>query len=59
VLESRSDRPSSPADALIGVVECPACGSADVRAGVRVAATQYLCCQSCHLCWRVESVPAV
>jgi CheY-like chemotaxis protein len=59
VLDSPIDRPASPADALLGVVECPACRSQNVRAGVRVAATQYLCCQLCRLCWRVESASAL
>ena len=58
VLESSSASPSSPAEALLGVVTCPACEAEDVRAGVRVAAVQYYCCQSCRLCWRVETASA-
>lgn len=54
VLAARHDRPAAPADALIGVVECPACRSSDVRAGIRVRTVQYYCCQNCRLCWRVE-----
>jgi CheY-like chemotaxis protein len=59
VLASRKDRPATPADAIIGVVECPACASQDVRAGIRLAAVQYYCCRKCRLCWRVEPASAV
>jgi DNA-binding response OmpR family regulator len=58
VLGSSSASPSSPAEALLGVVTCPACEAHDVRAGVRVGAVQYYCCQSCRLCWRVETASA-
>ena len=58
VLESDSASPSSAAEALLGVVTCPACEAEDVRAAVRVAAVQYYCCQSCRLCWRVETASA-
>ena len=54
VLDSDSATPASAGDALLGVVTCPACSSQNVRAGVRVAAVQYYCCQACRLCWRVE-----
>jgi two-component system, cell cycle response regulator DivK len=59
VLESGRDVPASLAEALLGVVTCPACAAADVRAGVRVKAVQYYCCQSCRLCWRVEAAASV
>jgi len=58
VLSSETSAPSSPAEALLGVVQCPACDGEEVRAGVRVAAVQYYCCQSCRLCWRVETASA-
>jgi CheY-like chemotaxis protein len=58
VLESATAAPASPAEALLGVVACPACEADDVRAGVRVGAVQYYCCQSCRLCWRVEAASA-
>ena len=58
VLESSTASPASPAEALLGGVTCPACEAEDVRAGVRVAAVQYYCCQSCRLCWRVEAASA-
>ena len=58
VMDSTTASPSSPADALLGVVTCPACEAENVRAGVRVAAVQYYCCQSCRLCWRVEAASA-
>jgi two-component system cell cycle response regulator DivK len=58
VLESDTAAPASPADALLGRVACPACAADDVRAGVRLGAVQYYCCQSCRLCWRVETASA-
>jgi DNA-binding response OmpR family regulator len=58
VLGSETPAPSSPAEALLGVVQCPACAGEEVRAGVRVAAVQYYCCQACRLCWRVETASA-
>jgi CheY-like chemotaxis protein len=58
VLESRTPSPASPGEALLGRVSCPACAAEDVRAGVRVGAVQYYCCQSCRLCWRVETASA-
>jgi two-component system, cell cycle response regulator DivK len=54
VIESDRVSPASPAEALLGVVTCPACTSHNVRAAVRVASVQYYCCQACRLCWRVE-----
>jgi hypothetical protein len=59
VLSASHDTPESPWDALLDVTSCPACDSREVRAGVRVGAVQYYCCQACRLCWRVEPVTAV
>jgi CheY-like chemotaxis protein len=53
------DRPASHDHALVGVVGCPACQSTKVRAGVRIAAIQYYCCQECRLCWRVDRAAVV
>jgi two-component system cell cycle response regulator DivK len=58
VLQSNTPSPASPAEALLGRVACPACAAEDVRAGVRLGAVQYYCCQSCRLCWRVETASA-
>lgn len=58
VLASRKYRPESATDAIIGAVQCPACASEDVRAGIRVAAVQYYCCRKCRFCWRVEPASA-
>lgn len=59
VLDAGMDRPPSAADALLGAIACPACQSQTVRAGVRIAAIQYFCCDTCRLCWRVEPASAI
>jgi CheY-like chemotaxis protein len=53
-LAAHSDRPGSPRDAILGVMVCPACASKQVRAGIRIAAVQYYCCQQCRFCWRID-----
>lgn len=54
VLNIRTEVPLSADEALIGLTECPACGSDRVRSTLRVDHVQYYCCKGCGLCWRVE-----
>lgn len=54
VLDLQTAEPDSPDEALVGMKECPACGSSQVRATVRVSPIQYYCCRGCRFCWRVE-----
>jgi DNA-binding response OmpR family regulator len=53
-LAADTDRPSSARQAILGGMVCPACASKQVRAGVRIAAVQYYCCQRCRFCWRID-----
>ena len=48
-------KPSSQEDAILGVRECPACSSEEIRGGVRVGPVQYYGCASCGGRWRVEA----
>jgi CheY-like chemotaxis protein len=54
VLHLQEASPSTPEDALIGLTECPACGSDKIRATLRMSPIQYYCCQACSFCWRAE-----
>lgn len=56
VLNLESDGPLSEAEALIGLTQCPACASDQVRATLRVDVVQYYCCKACGFCWRVETL---
>lgn len=58
VLSTEHAAPMSVDEALLGVVACPACGSSNARAGARVAAALYYCCQHCRFCWRVDTASA-
>jgi CheY-like chemotaxis protein len=57
VLALDSSAPPSPAQAVLGVAECPACAADQIRATLRVQFIQYYCCRKCGLCWRVDSQP--
>ena len=54
VLDMNTASPESPAEALLGLTECPACGSDQIRATLRVSPIQYYCCRGCSFCWRAE-----
>jgi len=54
VLDMNTASPESPAEALLGLTECPACGSDQIRATLRVSPIQYYCCRGCGFCWRAE-----
>ena len=41
--------------AVLGIRECPACGSEELRAGVRIGPVQYYGCLSCGMRWRVDA----
>lgn len=55
VVAQPADEPASTEDALLGVTTCIACGSDQIRATLRLRATQYYYCHSCKLNWRVET----
>jgi CheY-like chemotaxis protein len=55
VLASGQSRPASQEEAILGVRECPACSSEEIRAGVRVGPVQYYGCVSCGGRWRVDA----
>jgi two-component system cell cycle response regulator DivK len=55
VLSLGLSKPASHEDAVLGVRECPACNSEEIRAGVRVGPVQYYGCVSCGGRWRVEA----
>lgn len=54
VLDLETASPASAEEALLGLVECAACGSDQVRPTVRVSPIQYYCCSACGFCWRAE-----
>ncbi len=56
VLDMETASPDSPAEALLGLTECPACSSDKIRATLRVSPIQYYCCRTCGFCWRVEAM---
>ena len=47
--------PASRQQAVLGLRECPACSSEEIRAGVRVGPVQYYGCVTCGGRWRVEA----
>ena len=55
VLATGRSAPTSPQDAVVGYATCTACGSARIRAGVRVGTAQYYACRECGLRWRNEA----
>ncbi len=55
VLASGQSKPASHEDAILGVRECPACTSEEIRAGVRVGPVQYYGCVACGGRWRVDA----
>jgi CheY-like chemotaxis protein len=55
VLSLGQSKPASHEEAILGVRECPACTSEDIRAGVRVGPVQYYGCTSCGGRWRVDA----
>lgn len=55
VLDLNSASPE-PGEALLGLTECPACGSEQIRATLRVSPIQYYCCKGCGFCWRAEAL---
>jgi CheY-like chemotaxis protein len=54
VLDLESVSPESIEEAVLGLVECPACGSDAVRPTLRISPIQYYCCRKCGFCWRLE-----
>jgi CheY-like chemotaxis protein len=54
VLDLDTVEPRSAREAMIGITECAACGSDQVRATLRVSPIQYYCCKACGFCWRAE-----
>jgi CheY-like chemotaxis protein len=59
VLDLDRVEPRSPREALIGLLECAACGSQKVKATLRVSPIQYYCCKACGFLWRAEvPIPA-
>lgn len=58
VLALDADGPRSPADALLGVNNCPACAGGRIKATLRMGRIQNYCCRECGLCWRVDTEPA-
>ncbi len=55
VLALRQSKPASHEAAILGVRECPACSSEEIRAGVRIGPIQYYGCVACGGRWRVEA----
>lgn len=55
VLSLGRSRPASHDAAVLGVRECPACNSEEIRGGVRVGPVQYYGCVACGGRWRVEA----
>lgn len=58
VLTLAGEAPLSPEAAILGLTSCPACGSDQVRATVRVSQIQYYCCRGCGFCWRIDATCA-
>lgn len=58
VLKERRPEPVE-GKALVGQKACGACGSDQVRAGLRLGTIQYYRCLACRLFWRVESAESV
>lgn len=58
VLKERRPEPAE-GKALVGQKACSACGSDQVRAGLRLGTIQYYRCLACRLFWRVESGESV
>ena len=56
VLDAETDAPASADEALVGLKNCPACESHNLRATLRVGAIQYYCCKGCGFCWRAEVI---
>lgn len=56
VLAQGDEAPRSAEDAVIGAVACPACGSDQVRATIRVNRVQYYTCRRCGHFWRVQAL---
>ena len=54
VLSLGLSEPASRETAVLGVRECPACSSEEVRAGVRVGPVQYYGCAACGGRWRMD-----
>jgi CheY-like chemotaxis protein len=55
VLSLGRSQPAGPDEAILGLRECPACSSEEIRAGVRVGPVQYYGCTSCGGRWRVDA----
>jgi CheY-like chemotaxis protein len=55
VLALGLSKPANQDEAVLGVRECPACSSEEIRAGVRVGPVQYYGCVSCGGRWRVDA----
>jgi DNA-binding response OmpR family regulator len=55
VLSLGRSAPASHEDAILGLRECPACSSEEIRAGVRVGPVQYYGCAACGGRWRVDA----
>ena len=58
VLKERRPSPVE-GQALVGQKACRACGSDQVRAGLRLGTIQYYRCLACRLFWRVEATESV
>ena len=56
VLELETGAPVSPEEARIGLMQCSACGSDQVRPTLRMSPIQYYCCKGCGFCWRVDAL---
>lgn len=55
VLALGQTKPANHQEAILGIRECPACRSEEIRAGVRVGPVQYYGCVTCGGRWRVEA----
>lgn len=55
VLALGQSKPASQDAAVLGIRECPACRSEEIRAGLRVGPVQYYGCVTCGGRWRVEA----
>ena len=59
VLAQERPSPASPAEAIVGISSCQACGSDRIRATLRLGTIQYFACQACRLSWRSDTKEGV
>ena len=55
VLNQNGPTPKTPHEAVLNEINCPACESTLIRAGLRMAFIQYYTCKACRFHWRVEA----